>query len=115
MVRHFLIAMALVIVSPAARVFAQTPRKLTLSEAEQMALRNHPRIGSANLLAQAAKEGITEAKALLYPFISGNITGVGADHNSTLAAGTVQTSSLYSRFAAGITISQLITHFGRTR
>src|ERR1041385_5500854 len=114
MPRHFLIAMALLIANSATTVMAQTPPKLTLSEAEQQAVRNHPRIGSANLLAQAAKEGITEAKAPLYPFISGNITGVGADHNSTLAAGTVQTSSLYSRFAAGITVSQLITDFGRT-
>jgi outer membrane protein len=39
---------------------------------------------------------------------------VGAEHNGTLAAGTVQTSSLYSRVAAGVTISQLVTDFGRT-
>jgi len=106
--------MTLLIASSAAPAVAQIPRKLTLSEAEQMALRNHPRIGSANLLAQAAKAGITEARAPFYPFVSGNITGVGAQHNSTLAAGALQTSSLYSRVSAGISISQLITDFGRT-
>ena len=56
----------------------------------------------------------TEARAPLFPALSGNFTAVGAEHNSTLAAGTVQTSSLYSRVAAGITASQLITDFGRT-
>jgi outer membrane protein len=93
---------------------AQPPKKLTLSEAEQIALRNHPRISSASLVAQAAKSVVTEARAPLYPMLSGNFTSVGAEHNTTLAAGTVQTSSLYSRVAAGVTVSQLITDFGRT-
>lgn len=93
---------------------AQSPRRLSLSEAEQIAARNHPRISSANLIAMAAKAVITEARAPLYPLLSGNFTSVGAEHNATLAAGTVQTSSLYSRVAAGVTVSQLITDFGRT-
>ena len=101
--------------APIARLaIAQPPRRLTLAEAEQIALRNHPRISSANLLAEAAKSVVTEARAPLYPFLSGNFTSVGAEHNSTLAAGTVQTSSLYSRVAAGVTVSQLVTDFGRT-
>lgn len=93
---------------------AQAPRRLSLSEAEQTALRNHPRISAANLLAQAAKAVVTESRSAYYPFVTGNFTGVGAEHNSTLAAGTVQTSSLYSRVAAGLTVGQLITDFGRT-
>jgi outer membrane protein len=93
---------------------AQTLRRLTRTEAEQIALRNHPRISSANLVAEAAKSVVTEARSPLYPLASGNFTAVGAEHNSTLSAGTVQTSSLYSRVAAGITVSQLITDFGRT-
>ena len=93
---------------------AQSLTKLTLAQAEQVALRSHPRINSATLLAAATKSVITEARAPLYPYLSGNLTSVGADHNTTLAAGTVQTSSLYTRMAAGITINQLITDFGRT-
>ena len=93
---------------------AQPPKRLTLSEAEQIALRNHPRITSASLVAQAAKSVVTEARSPLYPTVSGNFTSVGAEHNTTLAAGTVQTSSLYSRVAAGVAVSQLITDFGRT-
>jgi outer membrane protein len=90
-------------------------KPLTRSEAEQLALRNHPRIESANLLSGAAKSVVTEARSGLYPQISGSLTGVGAEHSSTLAAGTLQTSSLYSRVAAGVTVSQLVTDFGRTK
>src|SRR5580692_9116993 len=80
--KRSLIAIALLAFSAAARVaVAQTPRKLALSEAEQMALRNHPRIGSANLLAEAAKSVATEARAPFYPFLSGNFTSVAAEHN----------------------------------
>jgi outer membrane protein len=93
---------------------AQTPRHLTLAQAEQMALRNHPRIASATLVAQAAKSAIAEARAPLYPFLTANFTSVAAEHNSTLAASAVQTSSLYSRVAAGATLSELVTDFGRT-
>ncbi len=92
----------------------QTPKRLTLAEAEQTALRNHPRIGSANQLVAAAKSGITEARAPLYPALAGSFTSVGAEHSSTLAVGTIQTSSLYSRVAAGVAVSQLVTDFGRT-
>src|SRR4029077_14862908 len=110
-----LLTIALLAVGPTARLaIAQTAKRLTLPQAEQIALRNHPRISSASLLAEAAKSVITEARAPLYPVLSGNFTSVGAEHNSTLAAGAIQTSSLYSRVAAGVTISQLVTDFGRT-
>lgn len=115
MQRRPILTIALLAIGPAGRcVMAQSPRRLTLAQAEQIALGNHPRIGSANLVAQAAKSVVTEARAPLYPVVAGNFTTIGAEHNSTLAAGTVQTSSLYSRVAAGFTASQLITDFGRT-
>jgi outer membrane protein len=94
-------------------VLAQ-PKKLTLAEAEETALHKHPRAGSAALIAEAAKLGISEARAPLYPQASGFVTGVAAEHGTTLSAGTIQTSSLYSRMAAGIAVTQLITDFGRT-
>ncbi len=93
---------------------AQNPRPLTLAHAEQIALQQHPRIGSATFAAQAAKSAAAEARAPLYPQLAGNFTSVGAEHSSTLAAGAIQTSSLYSRVAAGVTLSQLVTDFGRT-
>src|SRR5690242_4204965 len=87
--------------APRAIARARPPLRLSLSEAEQIALRNHPRIGSATLLAQAARAVVTESRSAYYPAVTGNFTSVGAQHNATLGAGAVQTSSLYSRVAAG--------------
>jgi outer membrane protein len=89
-------------------------KKLTLAQAEDLAMRGHPRAASAALIAAASRMGITEARAAFNPQVSGALTGVAAEHGSTLAAGTIQTSSLYSRIAAGVTVSQLISDFGRT-
>src|SRR5271155_1119286 len=93
---------------------AQQVRKLTLADAEETAIRNHPRIGSASLIADAARSVVTEARASLFPTLSSNFTSVGAEHGSTLAVGAVQTSSLYSRAAVGVGVTQLVTDFGRT-
>src|SRR5579885_2174104 len=115
MQKRSLFTIALLAAGPAARLaMAQAPRRLSLAEAQQTALRNHPRIASASLMAEAAKSVVAESRSAYYPFVAGNFTSVGAEHNSTLAAGTVQTSSLYSRVAAGVTVAQLITDFGRT-
>jgi len=89
-------------------------KKLTLAEAEDLAMRGHPRAASAGLNAAASKVAITEARAPFSPQVSGAFTGAVAEHGSTLAAGAIQTSSLYSRIAAGVTVSQLISDFGRT-
>jgi outer membrane protein len=110
-----ILTIALLCIGPAGSLaVAQSPTRLTLSEADQIALHNHPRIGSADLVAQAAKAAIAESRAPFYPFLAGNFTSVAADHNTTLAAGALQTSSLYSRVAAGVTIGQLVADFGRT-
>ncbi|HLH45028.1 MAG TPA: TolC family protein [Bryobacteraceae bacterium] len=116
MQKRSLFTIALLAAGPAARLaMAQAPRRLSLAEAQQTALRNHPRIASASLMAEAAKSVVAESRSAYYPFVAGNFTSVGAEHSSTLAAGAVQTSSLYSRVAAGVTVGQLIADFGRTR
>jgi outer membrane protein len=94
-------------------VWAQTP-VVSLAQAEQMALQNHPRIASARLEAQASGFAVREARSAYYPSLSGNVTGVGAEHGSVLSAGAVTTSSIYSRGATGIVANQLLTDFGRT-
>lgn len=93
--------------------FAQTQR-LTLAEAEQMALRNHPAIQSAELTAQAAGQQITEAQSAQLPTIFGSVTGAGALTGSRLAAGNLNNPVIYNRLASGVTVSQLVTDFGRT-
>jgi outer membrane protein len=93
---------------------AQTPAALSLSQAQEIAVRNHPRLASAALNAEASQAGIREARAAYSPTVSVNVTGVGAEPGSTLSAGAVTTSSIYSRAASGFVASQLITDFGRT-
>ena len=90
------------------------PAALTLEQAKQLALKNHPRIQSAGLSSEAANKVVTQARSPLYPVVAGNATGAIAQHGTTLSAGALPTSSLYSRAAAGFGVTQLVTDFGRT-
>jgi outer membrane protein len=97
-----------------APTWAQTPAAMSLMEAQQIALRNHPRIASAELAAQASGYVVKQVRSAYYPTVFGNVTGVGTEHNSVLSAGAVTTSSIYSRQASGVVANQLLTDFGRT-
>ena len=95
---------------------ADAPRLLTLREAEDIALAQHPRISVANLQALAAKQSVKEVRAAFFPNIYASATAVGvADTNNTrVAAGLLSNPNVFEREAEGITIAQLITDFGRT-
>ena len=93
---------------------AHSGQALSLPQAEELALRNHPRIAATNLRALAAAKGVTEARSAYFPMLSGYATGTIADEGTLIAAGTLQTSSLSSRTAVGMSLSQLVTDFGRT-
>jgi outer membrane protein len=95
-------------------LWAQAPPAISLAEAQQVALRNHPRIASAELSAQAGAYVARQVRSAYYPTLSGNVTGVGTEHGSVLSAGAVTTSSIYSRQASGVVANQLVTDFGRT-
>lgn len=97
-----------------APLVAQGPPVVSLEQAQQIALRNHPRIAAAELTAQASGFAVKEARSAYFPTLSGNITGVGTEHGSVLSAGAVTTSSIYSRQSSGVVLNQLITDFGRT-
>lgn len=97
-----------------AALLAQTPTAVSLSEAEQIALRNHPRIASAELAAQASGFVVKQVRSAYYPTLSGSVTGVGTERGSVLSSGAVTTSSIYSRQSSGIVANQLLTDFGRT-
>lgn len=95
-------------------VFAQTPRRLTLREAQALAIQQHPQIAGSRLDTQAAGQVIRENRAPLYPLVSAAATAVGALDNSRIAAGLLNAPNLLSRAAAGVSLQQLITDFGRT-
>lgn len=89
--------------------------RLSLSEAEQMALKNNPQIAQAEFQARAYDEIAREFQSTYYPTVQGVITAVGADSGSRLAAGALNNPIVYDRVATGVTINQLVTDFGRTR
>ena len=93
---------------------AQAPPVVSLDQAQQIALRNHPTIAAAALTAQANSFQVKEARSAYFPTLSVNVTGVGTEHGSVLSAGAVTTSSIYSRQSTGVVLNQLITDFGRT-
>jgi len=95
--------------------FAQSPPRLSLQEAEQRALAGHPGILAAEASAQAARQVEDEAKSAYWPFIAGNVTGAAAPDNTRITAGGLNNPSVFDRVALGVTASQLVTDFGRTR
>jgi outer membrane protein len=99
----------------ATSAFAQTPLKLTLPEAEALAVKQHPQLAAANLLTRAAGEVTRETRSPLYPQLSGVATAVGALNNSRIGAGFLNAGSLLDRAALGVSVQQLVTDFGRTR
>jgi outer membrane protein len=92
------------------------PRRLTLQQAQQIALAQHPRISVAYLAALASRESTKEVQSAFLPNVYASATAVGtADPNNTrIAAGALNNPLIYDREADGVTISQLITDFGRS-
>ena len=91
-----------------------TGRPLTIEEAEAIGLKNNPQITVGKLEALQAQQYYRETKSALLPQIYLQVTGVGANDGSRLAAGYLTNGRLFSRLAGGATASQLITDFGRT-
>jgi outer membrane protein len=92
----------------------QQPPKLTLKDAEAMALRNHPLLQAANYDAEAANQITREQKSAYYPTAVGSVTAAGAIPESRIAAGYLSNSIIYDRESNGLEVQQLITDFGRT-
>jgi len=95
---------------------AGNDQPLTLQQARQAALQNHPRITGAAFKALAARQAVREVQSAYFPTISANVVAVGvADKNTRLeASGGLNNPSIFERNAEGLTISQIITDFGRT-
>jgi outer membrane protein len=89
-------------------------RPLTIDQAEALGLKNNPQITVGKLQAFEAQEYYRETRSALLPQVSLDVTAVGAQEGSRLAAGYLTVGRMYSRVAGGATASQLITDFGRT-
>jgi outer membrane protein len=93
---------------------AQESQNLSLADAEKIAIQNHPQIQAAGYLAVAAQARATQARSAYYPQANGSLTGAVAEHDSRISAGALNNPIIYDRYANGVTVSQLVTDFGRT-
>ena len=85
---------------------AQTPRTLTLEQAEALAVQNHPQIQAAQNEVNYANQRIIESRSSYYPAVTGNLTASQANNLARIGAG--------DRLGQGVSVSQLITDSGRT-
>jgi len=89
-------------------------KTLTLAEAEAIALKNNPQISVGRLEALVAQQNVRVARSAFFPTATLNVTAVGAQEGSRIAAGFLTNPVLYDRAAAGVNVTALITDFGRT-
>jgi outer membrane protein len=106
-------------VSTAPMLQAQQPPapqgpKLTVADAERMAIQHNPNVSIAHLLQLAQAQVTRETRSTEMPTTFANLTAVGAHDNSRITAGAINNPSVYNRAAGGLTADQLITDFGRT-
>ncbi|HUD21504.1 MAG TPA: TolC family protein [Acidobacteriaceae bacterium] len=88
--------------------------QLTLAQAEQMAIRNNPRISVAKLTALAQHETTIEARSAELPTANAVATAVEAEEASRLSAGSLTASRLLQHVGGGANFTQLIYDFGHT-
>ena len=94
---------------------SQTSQRLSLQDAEQRALANHPRVRAAEYNADAASEAVREARSAYFPSVAASLTGTQAETGSRIAAGGLNNPIIFDRLAGGVSFGQMVTDFGRTR
>lgn len=90
-------------------------QRLTRKDAEQLAIKNNPRISVGRLLALAQHQVTRETRAAELPTAVASITAVEAEEGSRISAGSLTASRLLEHAGAGGNFTQLLTDFGRTR
>ena len=91
-----------------------SPVTLTLVQAEKIALQQNPRVQIARLIALAEGQVRREVRAANLPVLTGDLTAVDSHDGSRITAGGLNNPVVYQRAAGGVTLSQLMTDFGRT-
>lgn len=100
--------------TPSSTFASQNAQRLTLADAEAIALKNNPQISVARLEALISHQQVRVARSAFFPTATLNITGVAADQGSRISAGGLNNPVIYDRAAAGVNVAALITDFGRT-
>lgn len=88
--------------------------RITLAQAEQMALHHNPNISIARLLQLAQAQVTREVRSADMPTVTSDLTATDAHDGSRITAGLLNNPTVYPRAAGGLRVSQLISDFGRT-
>jgi len=88
--------------------------RLTLSDAEKIAIKNNPRVSVARLLAMAQHQVMRETRSAELPTANAAITAMQAEDASRISAGSLTASRLFTHAGAGGGFTQLLTDFGKT-
>ena len=107
-------ALVVVVISVAVCANAQNPPRLTLQQAQALAIQNHPQVQAAQNEVNYSNQQIIENRSNYYPNVTGNLTGSQGNNLSRIGAGDLSASRLFNRFGQGVVIRQLITDSGRT-
>lgn len=94
---------------------AAAPTRLTLHEAEDLALKNNPQISISKLLTLAQGQVVRETRSYELPQVAGNLTAVDTRNGNRITAGALNNPVVFDRAAGGVTVAQLLADFGRTR
>ena len=107
-ITHALLVLAI------SNAIAQTPPKLTLQQAEAIALQNHPQVQAAQHEVNYSNQQVVENRAAYYPNVTGDLTGSQGNSLARIGAGDLSASRLFTRFGQGVVVRQLVTDSGRT-
>lgn len=88
--------------------------RLTRTQAEQLAIKNNPRISVGRLLALAQHQVYRQTRSAELPAFNGVMTAADANEGSRVGAGPLNAPRLLIHAGAGVTLDQLVTDFGRT-
>ena len=91
-----------------------TPASLSVKDAQTLALKNNPQISVARLNALASLQVTREVRSSLWPTAQVDLTAVDTNPGNRITAGALNNPTVYQRAAAGASVSQLLTDFGRT-
>ncbi|HTW58616.1 MAG TPA: TolC family protein [Terriglobales bacterium] len=87
---------------------------LTRIQAEQLAIKNNPRVSVGRLLSLAQHQVYRQTRAAELPDFTGAVTAVDANEGSRIGAGSLTASRLLEHAGGGVVLGQLLTDFGRT-
>jgi outer membrane protein len=88
--------------------------RLTRTEAEQLAIKNNPRITVGRLLALAQHQVYRQTRAAELPSFLGELTVSYTNEGSRIGIGGLNAPRLLDHAGGGVVFSQLVTDFGRT-